>query len=1104
MTNTNIIDNLHHGKVRDFFADTLVTDSDAAFCSAFFTIHAYAALQEQLEGLKHLRFLFGEPTFIKKVDEKTAEQNFRITDENIMLARNLHQQSIAKECAEFLRQKAEIRSMVKPNFLHGKLYHITQPNGVQRGLLGSSNFTAGGLGVGTQPNIELNLKIDSDRERQELLEWFEEIWNDKTGLVEDVKDKVLSYLELLYKDNSPEFIYFKTLFHIFEEFVKEQQEHGFFEENTHFFQTQIWNTLYPFQKDGVRGAINKIMKHNGCIIADSVGLGKTYEALAIIKYFELRNDNVLVICPKKLHHNWTIYQAAKNNIYNPLPQDRFGYKLLWHTDMRPSGHSEPFGGDLDTFHWGAFDLIVIDESHNFRGNPRSKELEDGSEKLNRVKFLIDKIINAGAKTKVLLLSATPVNNTLRDLRNQIALITGQDDNAFEDSCKVKSVEQTMKNAQKVFAQWADQKNKRREKKKLIDDLGSGFFKLLDELTIARSRKHVQNFYTESGAVIQFPERLKPISKHSDIDTQDNFPTYQQLDKKIREYKLSVYNPFAYVQDLFKSEYENKAEIEGRNWTQAEREKTLIGMMKVNFLKRLESSIFSFTDTIRRTIEKIEKVENKIKEFGRSGKKTKVEGEDTPDVSDIPEYQDDDYWKIGKKLQFDFAHLDLEKWAKDLAADRKALYSVYLNAKDITPERDKKLQELKRLIADKINNPINGKNRKVLIFTAFADTAEYLYKNINTWATEEFGIHTARVCGSDTATTFGKKNYDDILTHFSPKSKNRKTTDKEIDILIATDCISEGQNLQDCDYCINYDIHWNPVRVIQRFGRIDRIGSDNTTIQLVNFWPTQDLDDYINLKNRVETKMALVDIAATGQENILEDPQWEESINAELDFRAKQLKKLRDEVIDLEEMNESVSLTDFTLNDFRMGLETFLKKDEHLLRTTPLGLFAVVSHKIKEPTGSLLQETVSPGVIFCLRQKRDGGQQVANGRKDAHKTVNPLSPIFLVYICENGEIRYNFSHARQILEIFQSLCVGKDKPCEKLCTLFQQDTKQGKNMSAYNELLKSALANIKGTFSDRNLKNLMNSRSATLIPDDESPTGDDGNGNFELLTWLIIK
>ena len=1101
MPTTNIIDNLYHGNVRDFYTAALVAGSDASFCSAFFTIHAYAELQKQLEGLKRLRFLFGEPTFIKKMNEKIMQQNFHITDENIVPARSLQQQSIAKECSEFLRQKAEIRSIVKPNFLHGKLYHIIQPNEVQKTLIGSSNFTVNGLGVGTQHNIELNLIVDSNRERRELLEWFNEIWDDQTGLVEDVKDQVLEYLQLLYKDNSPEFIYFKTLFHIFEEFIKEQQEHGLFEENAGFFQTQIWNILYPFQQDGVRGAINKIMKHNGCIIADSVGLGKTYEALAIIKYFELRNDKVLVVCPKKLNNNWTLYQAGQDNLYNPLPQDRFGYRVLWHTDIgRSGGISQANGINLDTFHWGAFDLVVIDESHNFRGNPHGKELDDGSEKLNRVKFLLDKMINAGAKTKVLLLSATPVNNTLRDLRNQIYLITGQNDRAFDDLCGVKSIEQTMKTAQEKFTKWANPQNKGHKTKTLFDDLNSGFFKLLDELTIARSRKHIRNFY---GTTIQFPTRLKPVSKYPAVDTQDHFPTYGQLDKQIQQYKLSIFNPSAYVKEIFKSIYENKAGMEGLNWTQAQRETTLIGMMKVNFLKRLESSIYSFTETIKRTIDKIENIEMKIKEYRRNGRKTTTDNKDTPDTADIPDYQDDDYWKIGKKLQFDFAHLDLERWAKDLAIDRKALHSVYISAKEITPGRDEKLQMLKQLIADKQNHPINANNRKVLIFTAFADTARYLYENINNWANQEFGIHTARVCGSDVATTCGKKEYDAILTNFSPRSKKRGTDDSEIDILIATDCISEGQNLQDCDYCINYDIHWNPVRVIQRFGRIDRLGSENDQIQLVNFWPTQDLDEYINLKTRVETKMTLVDLAATGQENILVDAQLEDLIDDDLKFRTKQLKKLQDEVIDLEEMDESVSLTDFTLTDFRVGLQDFLKEKEDVLRDSPLGLFAVVPHKI-QTSAAIPQDAIRPGVIFCLRQKIDNKPQMADGKNDAHKTVNPLSPIFLVYIYEDGTVRYNFSHAKQILEVFQLLCLGKNEPCEELCVLFQQETNQGKNMDVYDNLLQSALASINETFTDRNVQNLMNSRSGILIPDCELPVSGDGQSEFELLTWLIIK
>ncbi|MDR1485906.1 MAG: phospholipase D-like domain-containing protein, partial [Planctomycetaceae bacterium] len=1014
MANSTIIDNYLHGTIGDFLAESITLESKLAIVSAYFTIYAYQELKAKLDTIESLRFLFGEPTFVSNLDpEKINVHDFKIEDEtqSIVLTNRLIQKSLARECADWLREKAEIRSMVKPNFLHGKLYHVQQKNGVEKAVAGSSNFTVNGLGRGGSKNIELNLIIDSDRERRELREWFDKIWNDNSGIVEDVKNKVLEYLNIFYRENDPEFIYFKTLYHVFDQFLLEQEKEGLLNEKTGFYDSQIWNILYDFQKDGVKGAINKILKHGGCIIADSVGLGKTFEALAVIKYFELLNNRVLVICPKKLSANWTIYQAAQNHALNPLKEDRFNYSLIFHTDVGRNGISHANNISLDNLNWGAYDLVVIDESHNFRGNPTEKQFDDGTTKLNRTKWLLDKIIKSGVHTKILMLSATPVNNTLRDLRNQIAFITGGNDFALQESCGIKNVSTTLVTAQRHFTQWADPKNPKRNIKGLLETVDAAFFKLLDELTIARSRKHVKNFYnieTEKSIEERFPERLKPKAIYPDIDTQDNFPTYENIERDIRGYKLTIFNPSAYVRPLFAAKYENRANrLFRRKFTQMQRESVLVEMMKVNFLKRLESSIKSFADSLERTIIKIRNLEDQIKNYFELNKPATEFEEKTPDDNELEEDSDDtEAWKVGKKLKFDFEHLELERWCNDLQKDRKTLAGLLNNAKAITPERDAKLHDLKTIIKEKIENPINGNNKKILIFTAFADTARYLYDNLCEWSQTEFGLFCALVCGTETRTTLGTNNYDEILTNFSPRSKNRaklneqrgKTITDEIDILIATDCISEGQNLQDCDFLINYDIHWNPVRIIQRFGRIDRLGSVNEKIQLVNFWPTKDLDNYINLKGRVETRMALVDLTATGEDNILNTDQIDDLINADLKYRTSQLKRLRDEVLDIEEIDESISLTDFTLDDFRMDLLNFLDVDKKRVMNAPLGLYAIVP----APTGSIQSipalniaqqnkevnlsdkelSVIRPGVIFCLAQK-DNSQ--------GNETVNPLNP-----------------------------------------------------------------------------------------------------------------
>jgi len=1039
MNYSAIKDNHKHGTVGEFLKDVITGNSEVSIVSAYFTIYAYHKLKDNLDGINKLNFLFGEPTFIKSIDpEKVNTRDFKIEDDKLVipLESRLTQKTMAKECSEWIKNKAEIRSMVKPNFLHGKLYHIGQESGIEKAIAGSSNFTVNGLGLGGSKNIELNLIVDSDRDRQELKSWFDSIWNDKTGLVEDVKDEVLKYLEHLYVENEPEFIYFKTLYHIFEEYLSEQRKGGLLDEKTGFYDSEIWAKLYDFQKDGVKGAINKILKHNGCIIADSVGLGKTFEALAVIKYFELLNGRVLVVCPKKLSGNWTVYQASQNHALNPFKKDRFNYTVLYHTDMgRESGRSDANGIDLENFNWGAYDLVVIDESHNFRGNPMDKVKDDGSIRMNRAKWLMEKVIKSGVKTKVLMLSATPVNNSLKDLRNQISFITEGKEDALFEQCKIKNIGFTLENAQKNFTRWADPKNKNKSMKQLLERLDSSFFKLLDELTIARSRKHIVNFY-DMKAIGKFPKREKPHSVYPNIDTQNRFPSYDRINKQILEYKLSVFNPSAYVLPSKQKKYESLASGQVLNFKQADRENFLIGMMKVNYLKRLESSIESFEISLDRTIKKIEHLEVKITAFLKSKTASQEESLETltPSDEEIEEIADDiESWQVGKKLKFDLADLDLKKWLEDLKNDKEALIGLLNNAKVVTPDRDAKLKELKRVIKAKVQKPINAENKKVIIFTAFADTAVYLYENLKQWVKEDLKLHSALVCGSYSQTSFGKNDYDSILVNFSPRSKNRaqlntKNQTSEIDILIATDCISEGQNLQDCDFLVNYDIHWNPVRIIQRFGRIDRLGSTNSTIQLVNFWPTKDLDNYINLKERVECRMALVDVTATGEDNILNTEQLEELITDDLKYRNQQLKKLQNEVLDIEDMDESISLTDFTLDDFRIELLNFIENNRKRLKESPLGLYAVVpapggdyASLIKNREISAAEkEIIKPGVIYCLSQK--------NGSDD-NDAVNPLNPYFLVYIRDDGTVRYNYTNAKQILEIYRLLCQNQKQPYE---------------------------------------------------------------------------
>ena len=1091
VTNSGIRDNHKRGVVADFLKAKIHSGSRLSVVSAYFTIYAYEALRDHLDSIDHLDFLFGEPRFISSLDpEKTEKKAFILDANGLQLANRLQQKRIARDCAEWIRQKVDIRSVRHAQLLHGKMYHIANA-GVEEAILGSSNFTVRGLGLAAgNNNIELNLEVDSTRDRRDLKAWFDELWNEPE-LVADVKQDVLLYLDQLYQNHPPEFIYFKTLFHVFENFLADQEKGGLLDQNIKVVDTEIWKALFEFQRDGVKGAINKILKHNGCILADSVGLGKTFEALAVIKYFELKNERVLVLCPKKLRENWTVYRH--NDALNPFIRDRFRYDVLSHTDLsRESGKS----GDIDlaTFNWGNFDLVVIDESHNFRNNTPGKRDEDGNLiRKSRYQRLMEDIIKSGVKTKVLLLSATPVNNDLRDLRNQIYFLTENNDDAFKDSIGIGSLKDTLAAAQKAFTLWAKKQSGERKTKDLLEKLSSAFFKLLDELTIARSRKHILRYYKSSIAALGgFPERRKPESIFADIDLQHRFLSYDRLNDEIGGYKLSLFAPSRYLKEEFKPNYHTHA---GDPFSQADREKFLVGMMKVNFLKRLESSVHSFEITMERTIAKIEALERKIRNYQTTPNQNPVSATLELDI-ETPEGDEevDAAQLVGGKFKYELKHLELTKWLKDLQRDKEQLSILHSSAKSVTVNRDAKLKELKERIERKVKDPSTNKlgqpNKKVLVFTAFADTAEYLFTALSSWAHNELGIHIALVTGGgNNRTTFGKSDFNQILTNFSPRSKNRNKIlsmpqNGEIDLLIATDCISEGQNLQDCDYLVNYDIHWNPVRIIQRFGRIDRIGSVNNTVQLVNCWPTQDLDKYVNLKNRVEARMALVDIAATFEDNILKTDEIQELIHEDMRYRDKQLLRLREEVLDLEDFNESVALNEFTLDDFRIELSNYIAANRKLLEDAPLGLYGVV------PTNPDYQ-TISPGVVFCFKQKGDA----------TNTQVNPLQPYYLVYVLHDGTVRLSFVQPKQVLEIYRLLCGGKASAYEQLCQLFDTETQNGTDMSRYNKLLDAAVESIARTFQKRVASGLQSGRDF-VIPNQQEQARE--ATDFELITWLVIK
>lgn len=953
----DFIDNINK-TLRDDLVTEIKDGCKLSIAASCFSIYAYRELKEELENINELRFIFTSPTFTTEKTRKekreffiprlNRERSLYGTEFEVKLRNELNQKAISKECAEWIKAKVRFKSNVSDKTIQGLIVAD------EMGYTPINEFTAVGLGCQTGDSINTTIIKDTSLTQKLLLD-FNELWNDKTKL-QDVTDEVIENITTAYNENSPDFIYFVTLYNIFNEFLEDISEDVLPNEATGFKESKIWNMLYNFQRDAALAIINKLEQFNGCILADSVGLGKTFTALAVIKYYENRNKSVLVLCPKKLVNNWNTYKDNYKN--NPIASDRLNYDVLYHTDLnRTSGQSN--GLDLDRLNWGNYDLVVIDESHNFRNGGKISGNDD-NEKENRYLRLLNKVIRAGVKTKVLMLSATPVNNRFNDLKNQLGLAYEGSTNIVDEKLGVKhSLDDIFKNAQKAFNTWSKWDAADRTTEKLLKMLDFDFFKVLDSVTIARSRKHIEKYY-DTKDIGRFPTRRIPISKQPPLTDLRTAVNYNDIFNQLVKLNLDIYRPSHYIHT---SKIEKYAQLFGDNkvnvgFTQANRELGIRRLMAINLMKRMESSVYSFNLTLKRIKSHIESTIQSIDNYNSSiGKQ--LEFTDITDNEDF-DYDDsnsDDLFSVGRKVKIDLADMDYRSWRVQLVQDREILELITMNVADITPEHDTKLQWLLDEIKNKIENPINEGNKKIIIFTAFADTAGYLYDNVSTYAKTKFGLDTAIVTGTVDGRTTAKLKRTDmntVLTCFSPISKDKAllmpNDDTDIDILIATDCISEGQNLQDCDYLINYDIHWNPVRIIQRFGRIDRIGSRNSQIQLVNFWPDVTLDEYINLKATVETKMKIVDMTATGDDNVLNDEE-----KTDLEYRKEQLQRLKNEVVDIEEMSSGISIMDLGLNEFRLDLLDYVKKHSDIEKS-PFGLHSVAPAAPDCP----------PGVVFVLK------------------------------------------------------------------------------------------------------------------------------------------
>lgn len=1072
--------------LRDDIADNMTNKSRISVAAACFSIYAYKELKKQLESVKEMRFIFTSTAFTTDKAPKakrefyiprlSRERNLYGTEFEIKLRNELSQKAIAKECAEWIKRKVTFKSNVTSENMAGFIDIETEDKALTYYPI--NGFTTVDIGCERGNNTyNMVTKIDAPSS-VEFIRLFDAVWND-TSKLQDVTDSVIENITAAYNENSPDYIYFVTLYNIFNEFLEDISEDVLPNEATGFKESKIWNMLYNFQKDAALAIINKLEKYNGCILADSVGLGKTFTALAVIKYYENRNKSVLVLCPKKLTNNWNTYKD--NYVNNPIAADRLRYDVLYHTDLNRS-HGRSNGLDLDRLNWGNYDLVVIDESHNFRNG--GKLTGEENEKENRYLKLLNKVIRKGVKTKVLMLSATPVNNRFNDLKNQLQLAYEGDTNLIDEKLNTnRPIDDIFKYAQKAFNTWSKWDASERTTDKLLRMLDFDFFEVLDSVTIARSRKHIEKYYdtTEIG---EFPKRLKPISLNPPLTDLQTAINYNQIFEQLMLLTLTIYTPTHYILpsklDKYAELYEdNKVNI---GFTQANREQGIRRLTAINLMKRMESSVYSFNLTLKRIKELIESTIRTIDTYDKSSS-VKLS---LTDISNIDEYDDDDQngddlFSIGKKVKIDIADMDYKSWRSSLEKDQEILELLSMMVGDITPKHDSKLQKLLLVLKNKIENPINDKNRKVIVFTAFSDTAQYLYDNVSGYMKSNFGIDTAMITGSvEGRTTIPKLRSDlnTVLTCFSPVSKDKEllmpNDNTSIDLLIATDCISEGQNLQDCDYLINYDIHWNPVRIIQRFGRIDRIGSHNERIQLVNFWPDLSLDEYINLKAKVETRMKIVDMAATGDDNILNDDE-----KTDLEYRKAQLQRLQEEVVDIEDMSSGISIMDLGLNEFRLDLLDYIKTHPDIDKA-PFGLSAVAKANAYAPQG----------VIYVLKN-RSNSVNIDN--------QNRLHPFYMVYISNDGDVVCDHLSPKEMLDKMRYLCKGKVEPVPELYRDFNVETKDGRNMKKYSELLGQAIASIIEVKEENDIDSFLKGNQVSFLS-----TTINGLDDFELICFLVVK
>jgi len=1108
----DLIDNVNR-RLGDDLTSELRSERRLQIAASRFSIFAFDALRQALERCDGLDFLFTLPSFLPGTATDAATPEVRryhlkpplaslTVAYEIHLRNRLSQKAVARDCAVWLRENARMRSNATSTPMQ-QFGLVADPAGGGVAYHPLQGFTAADLGYERGEAVSnLVTRGDAADFVAPFRTLFDQLWNDPSRTV-DVTDAVCDHIARVYRENPPRRIYHLMLLQLFREHLESLSPDDAANRRTGYRESLVWQKLYDFQADAAHGLIQKLQTYDGCVLADSVGLGKTFTALAVVKYYELRNKSVLVLCPRKLAENWTNY----NNNYrtNPFREDRFGYDVLCHTDLlRDRGES--LGMQLDRIAWGNYDLVVIDESHNFRNVNPSRRRE------TRYDRLLQRVIRDGVRTKVLMLSATPVNNRFADLKNQLLLAYGGDTQRLREHLPDGGdVEDIFRRAQTAFNRWSELPTAERTPRAILDLLDFDFFDLLDRVTIARSRRQIERFY-DTAKLGGFPERLAPKAVHSRLTSRTDVMGFNDIYAELSLMNLAVYTPLSYVlasrRDAYEALFDTDVEG-GRTLTASGREAGLRALMTTNLLKRLESSVHAFRLTLAKLSVALDDRLAKIAAFEADGTDAEVDG---------PTYEpgddDDDDEESGdpierRPIRIRLSDMDLPRWRDDLTADRERVEGLAVEMAKVTSEVDSKLQDLRQAIQSKLASPINPGNRKVLVFTAFADTAVYLYEQLAEAHRAEHGLHAAVVTGDkrQIANTLrpnrkGRAGFGfaELLTLFSPRSKEKAVllpdVDGEIDLLIATDCISEGQNLQDCDCLVNYDIHWNPVRIVQRFGRIDRIGSTNRRIQLINHWPDITLDEYINLKDRVENRMVIVDATATADDNPLDtappldDASEAGSDESEDSYRGEQLRRMHGQVVELEDLRTGVSITDLGLNDYHLELQGTLEEEPDLSEL-PAGLHAVVP---ADPARGL-----PAGMVFALRQRggdvdRSGSGYAPTRSRASHR----LHPHYLVYVADDSSVVQTHTDVKPLLDVVRLAARDRAVPVTDACESFNARTDDGRDMSDCSRLLDAAVASVIGRQAEGEVDALF--ADGGLGGADRATRADD----FELMSFLVVE